>query len=295
MRFAIRALAVVLSIAASLLIYSAFIRPWFVQWGATPQELAASDPTDRLAVRSGGDATRAVTIDAPPRSVWPWIAQIGQGRGGFYSYDILENVLGRCDIHSTDRLLPQFDRPKTGDPFSFCGSESPATKSRLYVEPGRAIAYAPGWAVVIAPAGTDKTRLIARSRGLRGPDIGAIGDYLVWDVTVDTMHYVMERKMLEGIKRRAEGARPFSPLEDDVQVLSWTIAFLVMVAGTIGVFAGRRMSPQLGLAWAGFAVWMVLMLVQPPIVVCIALVGVLLAASVFVVRIEQAPDPWRLR
>ena len=289
--FAVRLFAVVLSVAASLFVYSSAIRPWFLHWGATPTEAVETDTTDLLVAPSGeSGATRAITVEAPTRDVWPWVAQVGQGRGGFYSYDILENVLFQCDIHSVDRLLPQFDHPKTGDEFSFCSHGPPVTRTTLYVEPDRAIAYSPGWALIVRPTAAGQTRLIARSRGPRQPQLGALADFFAWNVAFDTVHFVMERKMLEGIKRRAEGAPTFSALEDDLQVLSWTVAFLVMVGASIAVFFGQRYAPQLALAWGGFGVWMFLMLVQPSVVVSLALIGVLLYAALGIARNARAFD-----
>ena len=71
-------------------------------------------PGDELVSRPMMGYTRAITIDAPPDDVWPWLVQIGQGRGGLYSFDGLENLVG-CDIHSADRILPDFQRLEVGD------------------------------------------------------------------------------------------------------------------------------------------------------------------------------------
>jgi hypothetical protein len=160
----------------------------------------------------------------------------------------------------------------------------PASRSRLYVETGRAIAYSPGYAMVIKPIYPTETRLIARGRGPRGPHLGQIADFFVWDVLYDTVHFVMERKMLEGIKRRAEADPVDSPLADDVQVLLWAIAFAITVASTIGVFFGKRFWPQLTAAWAAIVVWMFLMLVQPSIAVGVPLVIALVVVVLGVLR-----------
>jgi len=277
--FLVRLLAIAISIAVALLIYVALVRPWFLTWGASPQEVAAADSTDRLVAPSTEvGATRAMTIRASAPAVWAWVAQVGQGRGGFYSYDILEDALFRCEIHSADRIVPRFQNPQTGDEFRYCLNGPAASRSHLYVERGRAIAYSPGYAMVVEPIRPTETRLIARGRGPRGPHLGRIADFFAWDVAYDTVHFVMERKMLEGIKRRAEGAPIQSPLADDVQVLLWTIAFAIAVTSTIGVFFGKRFWPQLMIAWAAVVVWMFLMLDQPSIAVGIPIV----AALVFV-------------
>src|SRR5689334_19364698 len=89
-------------------------RRWQLRWGATDQEVRAALPGDELISAPDFTATRAITIEATSAQVWPWIAQLGQGRGGFYSYDNLENLAG-CDIHSTDRIVPEWQDVKVGD------------------------------------------------------------------------------------------------------------------------------------------------------------------------------------
>jgi hypothetical protein len=71
-------------------------------------------PGDALISGEDLTATRALTIQAKAEAVWPWIAQLGQGRGGFYSYDCLENLIG-CDIHSADRIVPEWQGIEAGD------------------------------------------------------------------------------------------------------------------------------------------------------------------------------------
>jgi hypothetical protein len=291
MTFVVRFLAVAASVGLVLLIYSAAIRPWFMGLGATPEEIAAADTTDRLVAPSAEvGSTRAVTIHAPAPVVWAWLAQAGQGRGGFYSYDILENGLFQCDIHSVDKILPQFQQPHTGDEFHFCSQGPPMTRTRLYVEPGRAIAFAPGWAFLLKPLSATETRLIGRWRGPRGPHLGPVGDFVAWSVMYDTAHFAMEQKMMDGIKRRAEGLPPIAPLYDDIQVLLWTIAFVVTLIATIAAFFGQRMWPQLAVAWAGVAVWLFLMLEQPSIAYGVPLVVALVAGTVAVLRTLGSPS-----
>ena len=82
-------------------------RRWFLTWGTVPSEQSAVLPGDELLVAPAMTTTRAITIDAPPEAVWPWLAQMGQGRGGFYSYDWLENVFG-LGIHNADRIEPDW-------------------------------------------------------------------------------------------------------------------------------------------------------------------------------------------
>jgi hypothetical protein len=86
---------------AGTLILSPVLRPWYNSWGVTEEEAARSLPGDELVPDPRLGYTRAITIQAPPERVWPWLIQIGQGRGGLYSYDGLENLVG-CDIHSAE-------------------------------------------------------------------------------------------------------------------------------------------------------------------------------------------------
>ena len=86
---------------------------WMARWGATDQESDGSLPGDDLIANPDLIATRAITIAPRAERVWPWVVQLGQGRGGFYSYDWLENLVG-CDIHSADRIVPQWQAVTVG-------------------------------------------------------------------------------------------------------------------------------------------------------------------------------------
>ena len=94
----------------STLILSPVLRPWYNRWGATEADVARSLPGDELVPAPMLGYTRAITIQAPVEQVWPWLAQMGQGRGGLYSYDRLENLAG-CKIHSVDHILPELQNP----------------------------------------------------------------------------------------------------------------------------------------------------------------------------------------
>ena len=84
------------------------------RWGATDAEVARPIPGDELSERAAFTATRAISIAASRDHVWPWIAQIGQGRGGFYSYTALENLLG-CEMENADRIYPEWQALERGD------------------------------------------------------------------------------------------------------------------------------------------------------------------------------------
>src|SRR3954468_24716267 len=100
-------------------VYQRLLRRPILTWGATGAEASARLPGDELLEAADGVATRAITIDAPRTAVWPWIAQMGPSpRGGAYTYDWIENLL-RLDMHSVDRLLPEFQHPQVGEGFGF--------------------------------------------------------------------------------------------------------------------------------------------------------------------------------
>jgi len=103
------------ALAAGLGAYLVFFRRQCLTWGARPDEVSGRLPGDEMLPRAGIVATRAITIDAPPAAVWPWLAQLGPSpRGGAYTYDWIENLLG-LDMHSVDRVLPEYQRPQVGD------------------------------------------------------------------------------------------------------------------------------------------------------------------------------------
>ena len=113
----------------------AALRARSLRWGATDTELNTALPGDELVPHADLTATRAVTVDAGADDVWPWIAQLGQGRGGFYSYDVLENLVG-LDIHSADRIVPEWQRIEVGDEVRF---HPEVGMTAAVVEPRRAL------------------------------------------------------------------------------------------------------------------------------------------------------------
>jgi hypothetical protein len=170
-----------------------------LQWGATEAEAAARLPGDELLEDADGVATRAIAISAPPSAVWPWIAQIGPApRGGAYTYDWIENLL-RLDMHSTDRVLPEFQHPRVGDVIRYGANEM---RVELADEP-HALAWRSEdgnwvWSFVISEH-EGGTRLISRNR-FRLATLAARAGM----VPMEPASLVMERRMLRGIKQRAE-------------------------------------------------------------------------------------------
>jgi hypothetical protein len=178
-------------------VYAAAVVPWMRGWGATETERSRALPADELIPHPGVESTRAVTIDAPVEEVWPWLAQLGQDRGGFYSYEWLENLAG-CRMHNADRVHPEWQERQVGEPVMLHWAHgTPVTR----FEPGRLLALGDWGAFVLEPLGAGRTRLLARGRTPRG--LAA----LVYVLLVELPHFVMERRMLLGIKDRVERSR----------------------------------------------------------------------------------------
>ena len=193
-------------------------RKRYNRWGATAAEVEQAMPGDELVSHPALGYTRAITVDAPTDRVWPWLAQIGQGRGGLYSFDGLENLVG-CDIHSADRILPAAQQLAVGDLIRLGPSGYPCFRVDR-VEPGAALVlvgadprppHAPAdpdsptgiatwqWRLRPTPDGRG-TRLATRQRLAYPPSTGTS---VMWHL-VEPVGFVMERQMLRGIKRRAE-------------------------------------------------------------------------------------------
>jgi hypothetical protein len=197
-------------VAAGLgsLAYPLLFRRWCLSWGARPDEVSRKLPGDELLTEPGIVSTRAVWIDAPASSIWPWLVQMGPGRGGAYTYDWIENLFG-LGMHSADEILPQYQDLQVGDAQRL-GKRGPLLRVAV-LEPERSLVLRSEdgnwvWAFALVP-GDAGTRLISRNR-IATP--GAPLPVRLFNLLVmEPGSLVMERKMLLGIKQRAEDlARP---------------------------------------------------------------------------------------
>ena len=178
-----------------LLAYRFLVRPWHSQWGATDDELGWTMPGDE-ALPEAASTTRAITIRADADAVWPWLVQIGYGRAGWYSYDWIDND-GKP---SADRIIPELQNLRVGDQILMTPDLGPQVKA---IEPGRWILSGGDtdtWCLALYPAGNSTTRLVSRWRQ-NWPKSPAT---LFWIAISDPGAFIMERKMLIGIKHRAE-------------------------------------------------------------------------------------------
>lgn len=193
-----------LEVAAAVPMFLAapLLRPWHTRWGATEAELAAAMPGDDLVPGCQYRTTRAITIEAAPGDVWPWLVQVGFGRAGFYSLDLLDN-LGRP---SAERLLAQFQDLRVGDwvPMSPTPSERTAFRVRSFDAPHWLLWAKPdsSWCWRLTDLGDGRARLVTRIRtryDWHHPADAAFGVLLM-----EVGDFAMLRRMLLGIRSRAE-------------------------------------------------------------------------------------------
>lgn len=190
--------------------------PRMARWGATAAEVARPLAGDDVLPDDRVTATNAVTIHATPEAVWPWIVQLGRGRAGFYTYTWIENLLGAY-IHNLDHIEPALQTIAEGDriwltPERYLGQPGQYWRVRQ-IQPGRALVLeqrppanptACTWALVVEPSANEATRLL--SRHCAQPPHGIV--LRLWMAFMALGAFVMERKLLLGIKQRAEHHDP---------------------------------------------------------------------------------------
>jgi hypothetical protein len=183
--------------------YVKFVRPRVLDWGATPDEAKRAMPGDDLVPDAALQTTRAITIDAPPERIWPWLVQMGpKPRAGAYTYDWIERLLG-IDIENTDRILPEFQHLEPGEVLGLNDRGQGIAVRQVEPERFLVLQWVPAnssWAFGLYPEPDGSTRLVSRNR-LPGSGplfwLGMLG-------FMEPGSLVMERKMLTGIKHRAE-------------------------------------------------------------------------------------------
>jgi hypothetical protein len=190
-------------VAALVCAYIRLIRPRVLNWGATEAEAVASLPGDGILPDAAIQTTRAITIDTDAPTIWKWLVQMGpRPRAGVYTYDWLEQLLG-LDIENSDRIMPEHQHMDVGDKWSLKPGGGPVLDVMQVEEASHIVLQwepaAATWAFVLQPQG-GSTRLISRNR-IPGSGLA----FRVIYAFMEPASLVMEREMLLGIKRRAEG------------------------------------------------------------------------------------------
>jgi hypothetical protein len=182
-------------VAVVALAYASAIGPWQHRWGATHEEAHRAMPGDDLLRPDAPATTRAIMIDAAPEQVFPWLRQIGYGRGGWYSYDWIDND----GEPSVEHLEPEL-RFEVGDRIEMMPGLGPVVRA---IDPGASIVSAgaaDSWCLLVEPSGDGRTRLISRWR----QDWPRSFATRVWTLIADPGAFIMERKMLLRIRDLAE-------------------------------------------------------------------------------------------
>jgi hypothetical protein len=179
-------------------------RRWHLRWGATSAEVGGSLPGDAILAHAKFNATRAITIDAPPNAVWPWLVQVGCLRAGWYSNDLLDN-LGHP---SATTIIPNLQHLEVGQWVPMSPTSSPSERTALKVhsfEVNKWLLWTKPdstWAWQLTPTDDGETRLVTRIHAVydwRHPLMAVLGVLLM-----EFGDFAMIRRMLQGIKARAE-------------------------------------------------------------------------------------------
>jgi hypothetical protein len=185
--------------AGLLAAYTRLVRPWALHWGATKEEAARPLPGDELVAKADYVATRAITIDAPPRDVWPWLVQIGSGRAGWYTYDRMDNA----GVPSATEIIPELQRLAVGDLIPMVAGKDIGVRVKELEADRRMLWWDEqgeySWEWLLEPV-DGRTRLIQRLRVTRHPWTRR----MLYELVAANGDVVMQRKLLRGIKQRAE-------------------------------------------------------------------------------------------
>lgn len=215
-------------------VYLTTIHPWMANWGSTAAERQMALPGDDLHPNGTGQTTWAITINAPSDVVWQWLVQVGQDRAGFYTYTWIENLTG-CDFHNANEIHPEWQHLAVGDAWRLCrpdylwGLGKDAVVPVVRIDPGRVLVLESLWgAHVIVPIDAHTSRLLVRSQS------GSAS--VMTNLVLDPVIFTMEKRMLLGLKARAEG-RPEAPAAlIAIAQLGWAAAGIVVA----GLFMSQR-------------------------------------------------------
>lgn len=232
MRILLKTLSIIFILLSFLFLYDLVIRPWHSNWGATEEEIEMSLPGDDLVKNPKFNATRAITIEANPDEIYPWIIQIGYKRAGFYSYDWFDNSFKR----SAEKILVQYQNFRIGDtiPISHMVQWIVDTlqKDNFLVIRSGSHPTDGSWIWYLKPLDDNTTRLITRLRG----DYKAKFPMVLINYLTDFGDLPFMRKSMLGIKQRSEGAINDSFISDLLEGLVWILSFGSFLLSVVFVF-----------------------------------------------------------
>lgn len=204
MKKLVKIVAILLGLVALPVIGVVLLTPWMDRWGATDEEIAAVLPGDELLPEPASFVNRAITIEARPEEIWPWLAQMGADRAGLYSYAWFDGLIG-CEMADEKSIHAEWQDVQVGDLVKMCANrEMPVPYTVAQVWPNEALVlghqengeWVDLWQFVIRPVDENSSRLVLRTR------TQMVGGF--WTV-IHPGVFVMERGMLRGIKARVEG------------------------------------------------------------------------------------------
>jgi hypothetical protein len=236
----IRLFAALAGLTVFLVAAFSIIIPWIPTWGATEEEFARTLPGDELLSDPAVIMTHGISIQVPPDRIWPWIAQIGDVRGAFYSYTFIENLIaGERMYVNADRIISELQNPRVGDQLIEGGMlDVYALEEGSWLLGSADPEFPMGWTWIWAlfPEGPDRTRLICRLR-IQPP--GELDGNALAGFVLTTGSFVMERKMMQGIKDRAEG-RIEAPYVQPLEIAVWLLAFVAGIFAAVLYMRRRR-------------------------------------------------------
>jgi len=244
-------------------------------WGANEMEIARSLPGDKLTSNPILRWTNAITIDASPEEVWPWIAQIGDTRGGFYSYTFIENQVGKLTgsedynviYTNANEIHPEWQNPQTGEPIIQGLLKIREAEAGHYllaesIDPS-ALMWVWCWYVEPVDEGTE-TRLLSRF-AIEVP--GSAGGNPIMEFVMNVGGFVMHQNMMQSIKLRAEGGTEPAWLES-IEIALWLAALLSGLIAAGMYLVRKNWRQPLIVATLAVVIIFVLTFIQPSILVC---------------------------
>lgn len=266
--------------------YLLWARPGQLRWGATDAEVARAMPGDALSHHPTFLSTRAITIDATPEVIWPWLVQIGYGRAGFYGYDILENLGSPRGIRSADHIVPELRQLAVGDPLPLSAAGGlvvhAIAANRYLVWAGTSGVYPGAFTWALYPIDAEHTRLVSR---IQWSHHWSQPLMLGMDLFTEFTDHLAVRKILQGVRGRVEGhVESFARQTFGFSVLVW--ALLAFVAALWLVVRGRLSSPFINASVAGVA-WLMVWYAPLPVVLGV-MVNVIVVALLRAARLRSA-------